>query len=480
MWNEVVAEKKACEKAEKESRELFQKVIYQRERIEKLKNHNEHADFEEIDENLMDIVGNNEGLPEKEQFSVEQAKDFLYTFGKNKAAIVYAEHGVDPVNLAFIVHNVAKSQEKFLSEKLDGKAYLIDINRRLFDDAKSHLKDSIGKQDSVGLAYTAVQNAEKILEFTDCSPEEKQEKLAEINKFLVGALLPKLKRLSFQGLVSEFEDVRSKIYEAMDKAKSPAELQEKAKGKIDIYRGRCYNAYFKSHCALFALNLLSAAELEKVVEAHNRVFEELNLSEEDIKANKLKTRAAFNSNTYRIGMNQLLASVDPAARNGKPGPSEKEAKDIVERVKRYAGFAELTQEEKEGTNDALKRIGEFYGWYSIFEGLNLLEEKQEDFDSETYRVVIDRLLTSVDPAARNGNPVPPEKEAKEIADKVKSYVQQAGLKPAERKGVVKALRRIDSFYNGHRQNFGDRNGRNQMYKNPLYDRRARQLTKKHR
>ena len=103
-------------------------------------------------------------------------------------------------------------------------------------------------------------------------------------------------------------------------------------------------------------------------------------------------------------------------------------------------------------------------------------------NANSYKIGLNQLLYLVDPASRNGNPIPPEKEAKELADKIKSYLKKADLKPAERKGVIKALRRIDSFYNGHSngRNFGGRDGRNQMYKNPLYDRRARQLTKKNR
>jgi len=400
IWNEVVAERKACEKAEKESRELFQKVLSQRERIEKLKNHNKYADFEEIDENLTEIVENNEGLPEKEQFSVEQAKDFLYTFGKNKAAIVYAEHGVDPVNLAFIVHNVAKSQEKFLGQKLDGKGYLVDINRRLFDDAKSHLKEGIGKQGSVDAAYSTAQIAAEILEFADYSPEKMQEKIIEINKLLTAALLPNIQFLAVQGLVSEFNDLSNKFYQTLDKAGISPAQRAQFERFVKLYKGKCYNVNFNNSCKCFALNLLSIAELEKIAEEHNLVFKELDLVDEDIKANELKTRAAFNSNTYRIGINQLLTSIDPAARNGNPVLPEKEARDIAERVKKYAGLANLKPSEKKGTNHALRRVRRFYGW---------------DNDH----------------------------------------------KPWEQKS-------------------GDKNGRNQMYKNPRYDRRARQLSRKHR
>lgn len=398
-WKEVVTERKAREKAEKESRALLQKVQAQKERIENLQSYTEHTDFKEIDESLAAIVENNKGLPEKEQFSSEQIKDTVYNLGINKASVVYEEYGVEPANLAFIAHNVAKSQERCLGEKLDGREFLEVVHRQMVSDAKKRIRNITGQPGTVDSAYSIAQQAEKVLEFTNYTPEKKQEKIIEINALLAGALLPNLKGISFQGLVAEFEDACAKSYEAMDKAKTPAELQEKAKGKIDIYRGRCYNNHFKNHVTAFTLGVISLAELEKIVKEHNSIFAKLGISEEDIANNELRPVARLNSNAYRIAINQLLPAIDPAARNGNPVLSEKEAKDIADKVRKYAGLADLKPSEKKGTAHALRRVDRFYGWDN-------------------------------------------------------------GHKPWEQK-------------------FGGRDGRNQMYKNPLCDKRAR-FAKKHR
>lgn len=328
--------------------------------------------------------------------SPEEVKDLLYHAGKNQAAIVYAQQGVNPVNLAFIVHNVAKKQEKFLGESLDGKEYLASIHRRLFSNAKTHLRRIIGKPNSAGRSYSTAKRAEEILELTDYTSKEKQEKVIEINKLLVGALIPNFREFALKGLAAEFEDVREKAYEAIDKAQTPPEIREKTEKLVNIYHGKCYNEHFKNHIKAFMQDVVSLEELDLVAKEHNRVFDALDISPEDRENNRLMPVAGLNSNTYRLGLNNLL-----------------------------------------------------------------------------YRV---------DPASRNGNPIPPEKEARDMVARIKNYLKPAELKPAERKGVVKALRRIGSFYNGpsNGHNSGGRNGRNQMYKNPQYDRRARQFTKKHR
>ncbi|MBD3304528.1 hypothetical protein GF343_05250 [Candidatus Woesearchaeota archaeon] len=362
IWKEVVEERKAREKAEKESKDLFQKVLAQRDRIEKLKSYAEQDTFEEIGESLAGILENNVGLPQEEQFFPEQVKNFFYNIGKKKVSVVYEEHGVEPANLAFIVHNAAKSQERCLGENLDGRWFLEVVHRQLFSDAKKRIRNITGQPGTVDSAYSTAQNAEKILECTNYTPDEKQEKIIEINALLAGALLPNLKGLSFQGLVAEFEDACAKSYEAMDKAQTPAELQEKAKGRIDIYKGRCYNNHFKNHANAFALGVISLVELEKIAKEHNRVFAKLDISKKDIDKNRLHPVARLNSNAYRIAINQLLPAIDPAARNGNPVLPEKEAKDIAEKVQQYAGLAELKPSEKKGTNHALKRVSRFYGW----------------------------------------------------------------------------------------------------------------------
>ncbi|MBW3005138.1 hypothetical protein KY310_04880 [Candidatus Woesearchaeota archaeon] len=396
IWREVVNERKAQEKADKEGRALFQKVLAQKDRVEKLQNQMNAGDFEAITESLEDITEQNSGLPQEERFSPEKIKDALYTVGKNQAALVYAQHGVDPVNLAFIIHNVAKSQEKLLGEKLNPEEYTTAVHQHMVGLAKTYLRSIRGKPSIASEVLSAMQRAEQILELANYTPEEKHKQTRELNKHFASALLPSLKGLAFQGLVSEFEDVRKKVYKAMDIAQIAPELRKQVDVLTDIYHGKCYNEHFKNHVVLFMQDLISLEELDKIAKEHNRVFDALDIAGEDIELNRLLPVARLNANTYRVGINNLL-----------------------------------------------------------------------------YRV---------DPASRNGNPIPPEKEAKDMAARIKKYLAPAELKTIERKGVVKALRRIDSFYNGHSNghNSGDRNGRYQMYKNPLYDRRARQLTKKHR
>ena len=412
IWQEVKRERKLKEHKESESnpqlkkfKELqekraqrINKALQYRAAINKIKEDSKKGDLASVISGLENVIESTADIPKGEELSHDEIKDALYTAGKNHAAIAYAQSGVNPVNLAFIVHNVAKNQKKFLGEDLDYKEYLVSIHRSLFGSAKTHLRRIIGKPNSADQSYSTVQRAEEILEFAKYTPEEKHGKIIEINKLLVGALLPNLRELAFKGLATEFEDVRAKVYEAMDKAQTAPEIRAKTEKLVDIYHGKCYNEHFNNHIKAFWHDVISLEELDQVVQEHNRVFDALDISEEDMKKNKLLPVAGFNANTYRVGINNLLYLVDPAS--------------------------------------------------------------------------------------RNGNPVPPEKEARDMVARIKSYLKPAELKPAERKGVVKALRRIDSFYNGSSNGHtssGGRNGRkNQMYKNPQLDRRARLFTKKHR
>lgn len=97
---------------------------------------------------------------------------------------------------------------------------------------------------------------------------------------------------------------------------------------------------------------------------------------------------------------------------------------------------------------------------------------------------ISPLLEKLDPASRNGNPVLPEDEAKDILDRVNKYMGLSDFSSSEKKEKAIILRRISRFYgwsDGKKpweQKLGGKNGRID-YKNPLYDRRTI-LVKRHK
>ena len=333
--------------------------------------------------------------------SPEEIKDTLYTAGKNHAAVAYANNGVDLENLASTIGTVS-ALSRNLNEEFDSGEFITFVHRKLVDNAKTHLKRIIRMPNSANMAYAAAQKGEEILELANYTPEEKQEQVADINRLLIGAFLPNLKELAYQGLVTEFEDISEKAYEALDKAnRSPAERML-AETVIEIYKGKCYNEHYRNHVQLFVHNVISLEDLSQVVYEHNRIWDTLNISEANRKKNKLLPFAGFTANTYRIGINQLLDSLNTHS-NGRPKASKKRIITTLRKVQDLASKAELDEQGLDVIHTQIRAIKTAAGYWS------------------------------------NGN----------------------------------------GHSNGH--NSGDRNDRkNQMYKNPQLDRRARQFTKKHR
>ncbi|MBW3002077.1 hypothetical protein KY338_02855 [Candidatus Woesearchaeota archaeon] len=397
IWQEVVEERKRREKEEaaKNTPDKFKKCqdammqrinlsLQYRAAIKKIEQDAKKGDLASVISGIENVVNNTEDIPKKDELSAEEIKNALYTAGKNQAAIVYAKHGVDPVNLAFIVHGIAKNQEKLLDEKLDYEDCMASMHQHMIGLAKTYLRSVRGKPNSASELLSAMQRAEQILELANYTPEDKQAHTIELNKLLVGALLPNLKALAHKGLISEFDDISAKVCEAMDASQTPAEMQGKIKGLLNIYLGKCYNAHFVNHANAFTLGVISLEDLEKITRAHNGFFARTNISREDIEKNRLHPVARLNSNSYRIGINQLLYLVDPASRNGNPIPPEKEARELADKIKIYLKKAELKPVERKGVIKALKRIDSFYNGHSTGQNLRGRDDRNQMYTNPLY------------------------------------------------------------------------------------------------